>query len=140
MTVVYNEDSHQIKVFDPAGTMIFIASCWNATVADNVWRYPDAGCPPGTYTLGPPSPNTTTHDELSMGPTFIPVNDIPGHDGIGIHGGGSCNQTVEAALAPRQRICPTENCFRMYNEDLLALAKLIPDGGSMFIVHQSEAA
>lgn len=136
MTLVYNEDSELIKLFDNNGIEVFRAPCRNETVASNAWRYPDAGCPPGIYTVGAPEANTTEEDQTPMGPWFIPVNDIPGHSGIGIHGGGSC--VYPRSMEPHQGWCPTMNCFRMQNADLDNLVKLIPNGGSKFVVNQSE--
>jgi len=136
MTLVYNEESELIKLFDSSGALVFKAPCRNETCAENAWRYPDAGCPPGTYTVGSPESNEPGEEQTSMGPWFIPVDNIPGHSGIGIHGGGSC--VYPNSMAPHQGWCPTENCFRMQNADLDNLVKLIPNGGSKFVVSQSE--
>ena len=127
MSVTYDGVDKHLKVFN-SGVQVFICEAHNDSVADNAWRA-DAGCPPGTYTLDAPesndpnAPSTPDNDWVAEGLWFIPLVNIPGHDGIGIHGGGSCVYPNE--LAPRQGWCPTENCIRVQNEDLAAFVKLI---------------
>lgn len=114
-------DKH-LKLFDADGGLVFMCDARNDSVADNAWR-PDAGCPPGTFDVGAPEANTDAADEISMGPWFIPLYNIPGHDGIGIHGGGSC--VYPHSMDPHQGWCPTLNCIRLQNADLEALAPKI---------------
>src|ERR1700732_1777718 len=79
--------------------------------------YPN-GIPLGTFTLGAPEYNEP--EEMfdgeqatrAFGPYFIPVNNVPGHEGIGIHGGGSASPHP---LAAHQGWYPTENCIRLQN-------------------------
>ena len=140
----FPDGSHKLKLFNDAGQQIFVCEARNDSVGDNAWR-PDAGCPPGTYDLGAPEfnnvnvPSTPDNDWIGEGEIFIPVNDVPGHSRIGIHGGGTCvtfNSDQDALLA-RQGWCPTLNCFRLQNEDLEELARLLPAGGATFVVRQS---
>ena len=136
LTAVYNPTNHDFKLYDASGKQIFLCLAWNDSVANNAWRS-DHGCPPGTFDLGAPEANTTDQDKLEMGPWFIPVYNIPGHDGIGIHGGGSCNGTVAAAMADHQQICPTLNCFRLFNVDLVRLVNQYGSqlAGAQYIVN-----
>lgn len=97
--------------------------------------YP-GGCPPGTYILGDPEnndPGQLLEGEqacISMGPYFIPINNIPGHAGIGIHGGGSASPHP---LAAHQGFYPTENCIRVQNDDLYHLALNIGAGDTLIV-------
>lgn len=141
MNVVYDGPDHKLKVFSIGGDLMFSCEARNDTVASNAWRYPDAGCPPGTYELAAPEPNdplnpdTEENNWIGEGLWFVPIVGIPGHDGIGIHGGGSCSSSP---LADRQGWCPTLNCIRLQNDDLIAFVKLVPNGGSSIKVVQSE--
>ena len=142
MTVVYDGPDNHLKVFDENGKQVFVCEARNDTVASNAWRYPDAGCPPGTYTLEAPEsndphqPDTDDNNWIGEGLWFVPLTGIPGHSGIGIHGGGSC--VYPNSLNPQQGWCPTENCIRLQNEDLATFVKLVPSGGSSIQVVQSE--
>ncbi|MGP8102125.1 MAG: L,D-transpeptidase family protein [Candidatus Cybelea sp.] len=142
MNVVYDGPNQHLKVFDLSGNQVFMCEARNTTVAPNAWRYPDAGCPPGTYTLlapesnDPSKPNDEdTNNWIGEGLWFVPIDGIPGHTGIGIHGGGSCVQPNE--LDPNQGWCPTENCIRLQNSDLATFVGLVPSGGSSIQVIQS---
>lgn len=140
MIVIYDGPNHHLKVFDQNGNQVFLCDARNDSVADNAWR-PDAGCPPGDYQLAAPEYNdldqtsTPDNDWVGEGRWFVPIIDIPGHDGIGIHGGGSC--VVPHELDPQQGWCPTLNCIRLQNEDLEKFVDLVPNGGSSIKVVQS---
>jgi len=75
---------------------------------------------PGVYPLGTPVKVDPTGDAnrdgipdgLQFGPYFIPVHDVPGRTGIGIHGGRSGPQS------------PTLGCFRMSNADVAQLVNI----------------
>jgi hypothetical protein len=114
-------DIHELKCFDDQGFLLIVYPCFNESVADNAWRS-DAGCPPGTYTLGAPEPCDPGEEQTSMGLWFVPVYSIPDHSGIGVHGGGSASSDP---LAKQQGWFPTENCFRMQNEDLVHFVQLL---------------
>jgi L,D-transpeptidase catalytic domain len=128
LRAVYDGPDHHLKLYSDVGDLLLLCEAHNDSVASNAWR-PDAGCPPGHYMLqapesnDPSQPSTPDNDWVAEGLWFIPLTNIPYHDGIGIHGGGSCVQPNE--LEPRQGWCPTENCIRLQNEDLAAVAKLI---------------
>lgn len=113
MKVVYDGINHALKIFADDGTMHFYCEAHNDSVADNAWRA-DAGCPPGTYSIGEPEACDPGYEQTSMGYWFTPLYNIPDHAGIGIHGGGSCSSDP---LAPHQGWCPTENCIRVQNAD-----------------------
>lgn len=121
MKAVYDGIDKKLKLFDDAGTQVFVCEAHNDTVANNGWRS-DAGCPPGTYQLespvqnDPSEPNDEDNDWEGEGIYFCLLTGISGHSGIGIHGGGSCS---EHPLAAKQGWCPTMNCIRVQNEDLL---------------------
>lgn len=149
MRVVYDgidtfeDGSHRLKVFDQGGLLLVEYPCRNDSVSPIAWRA-DAGCPPGTYTLGYPEGNVTTlpstpdNDWMGEGLWFVPVNNVPGHTGIGIHGGGSASPDP---LADRQGWYPTENCFRLQNTDLTHFVATLKTSGSwpiVFEVAQSE--
>jgi len=91
-----------------------------------------SGCPNGTYTLGAPEYNEPeeTANLRAMGPYFIPIYNIPGHDGIGIHGGGSA---AAHPLAARQGFFPTENCIRVQNDDLYRIAQNVSAGETIVV-------
>lgn len=112
---IYDGIDKKLKVIIN-GITVYQCEAHNDSVASNAWRA-DAGCPPGTYALQAAEPNTTEQDQTSMGPWFIPLINIPGHDGIGTHGGGSC--VAPNSMAPQQGWCPTENCIRVQNENLI---------------------
>jgi len=138
--VVYDGVDKKLKGFAADASIVFAIDARNDSVASNAWR-PDAGCPPGTYTLAAPESNdpnqasVADNDWVAEGLWFIPLTGIPGHDGIGIHGGGTCRTPpAQAALAARQGWCPTENCFRVQNEDLAMLAKLPLAGKTIEVV------
>jgi lysozyme len=142
--VVYDGIDKKLKVFDASGELIFMCEARNDSVADNAWRA-DAGCPPGSYTLGAPDPNDATrpstdgNDWIGQGLWFVPLTGIPGHSGIGIHGGGTCTTPPSSnALRPRQGWCPTLNCIRVQNDDLQRFVQL-PVNGKPIDVVQSEA-
>jgi len=126
----YDGVAKKLEGSDATGKRLFSYDARNDSVADNAWR-PDAGCPPGVYRLLAPESNdpskasTEENDWVGEGLWFIPIDGIPGHEGIGIHGGGTCKTPPDSnALAPRQGWCPTENCIRVQNADLAALANL----------------
>ena len=123
MLTIYDGIDKKLKLFDDDGVQVCTCEAHNDTVASNAWRYPDAGCPPGTFTLDTPESNDPGQQQTEMGPYFVPLENIPGHEGIGIHGGGSC--VAPNSMAPRQGWCPTENCIRVQNEDLLTFVGLI---------------
>ncbi len=136
----YDGVAKKLEGSDAQGRRVFSYDARNDSVAGNAWR-PDAGCPPGSYRLSAPlsndpnQPSTTDNDWIGEGLWFIPITGIPGHDGIGIHGGGTCQTPPDGkALAPRQGWCPTENCIRVQNEDLAALAKLPLNGKPIDVV------
>jgi|SRR5579871_3666081 len=133
-SIEYDGIDKDLKVWI-GGSIDYKCEARNDTVATNAWRYPDAGCPPGTYTLSAAESNTTPDDQREMGPWFIPVNDIPGHDGIGIHGGGSC--VAPHSMDPVQGWCPTENCIRLQNENLVHIVNSYTLAGVPFKVVQS---
>jgi GH25 family lysozyme M1 (1,4-beta-N-acetylmuramidase) len=140
----YDGVAKKLEGSDAQGRRTFSYDAHNDSVAANAWR-PDAGCPPGIYRLLAPEPNdpkqasTPQNDWIGEGLWFIPIDGIPGHEGIGIHGGGTCKTPPNRnALAPRQGWCPTENCIRVQNEDLAVLAKL-PLNGKPIEVYQSPA-
>jgi GH25 family lysozyme M1 (1,4-beta-N-acetylmuramidase) len=142
--VVYDGIDHKLKVFDTNGAPIFVCDAKNETVADNGWR-PDAGCPPGNYVLAgplandPDQPLSDRNNWKGEGRWFVPIDDIPGHIGIGIHGGGSCvTPPLSNALLPRQGWCRTENCIRVQNEDLETFVRF-PLAGKPIHVVQSAA-
>ncbi|HEX3463046.1 MAG TPA: glycoside hydrolase family 25 protein [Candidatus Elarobacter sp.] len=143
-SVVYDGIDKKLKVFDDSGEAMFVCDARNDSVADNAWRA-DAGCPPGSYRLAAPSandpnrPSTDGNDWIGEGRWFVPLTGIPGHDGIGIHGGGTCTTPPSSnALRARQGWCPTMNCIRVQNEDLARFVQLPLDGKPIDVV-QSEA-
>lgn len=138
--VLYDGIDKKLKAVDANGAVIFQCDAHNDSVAANAWR-PDAGCPPGSYVLAAPEsnnpeqPSTSDNDWVGEGRWFIPINDIAGHNGIGIHGGGTCTTPPDAnALRPRQGWCPTENCIRLQNEDLDTFARLPISGKPIEVV------
>ena len=62
--------------------------------------------------------------QIPFGPNgaYIDTYDPRGRD---IHGGGSCNKTLEEATKPRQQWCPTQGCTRGKNEDVINMGKAI---------------
>jgi len=137
----YDGVAKKLEGSDAQGRLVFSYDARNDTVSDKAWRLPDAGCPPGTYRLLAPESNdpnqasTADNDWIGEGLWFIPIDGIPKHDGIGIHGGGTCQTPPDRnALSPRQGWCPTENCIRVQNEDLAALAKLPLNGKPIEVV------
>ncbi len=140
---VYDGVDKKLKLYDDAGTPIFVCPARNDTVASNAWRA-GAGCPPGKYLLtapesnDPSQPNTDDNNWRGEGRWFVPIVDIPGHDGIGIHGGGSCVTPPDSnALRPQQGWCPTENCIRLQNEDLETLVQFPLAGKPIQVVQSS---
>lgn len=140
----YDGVAKKLEGTDAQGRRVFSYDARNDSVSGKAWRSPDAGCPPGTYRLIAPESNdpsqasTADNDWIGEGLWFIPITGIPGHDGIGIHGGGTCTTPPDRnALAPRQGWCPTENCIRVQNEDLAALAKLPLNGMPIEVVQPS---
>ena len=132
-SVVYDGIDKRLKGFDAQGALTFNYEAHNDSVAPNAWRA-DAGCPPGSYRLTTPQSNDptkpnneNTNNWIGEGLWFIELVNIPGHSGIGIHGGGSC-VPVDQALADHQGWCPTMNCIRLQNIDLKALAAMPLDG------------
>lgn len=129
MQVIYDGIDKKLKLFDDAGRALFSCDAHNDTVANNGWR-PDAGCPPGEYELQAPvtndpnEPNDDDNDWIGEGLFFCLLTGIPGHSGIGIHGGGSCS---DDPLAPRQGWCPTMNCIRIQNVDLALFVQTYKD-------------
>jgi hypothetical protein len=122
--VVYDGVNKHLKVFASDGTLRFQCEAQNDSVSPIAWR-PDAGCPPGDYVLDDAEsndvdePSTPSNDWIGEGRWFVPILNVPGHEGIGIHGGGTCVTPPDAlALDPRQGWCPTLNCIRLQNEDL----------------------
>jgi len=126
--VVYNGINHDLKIFNDRDEEVFSCEARNDSVAGNAWR-PDAGCPPGQYTLqspesnDPAKPSTDANDWKAEGLWFVGITGIPGHDGIGVHGGGSC--AAPNWLAPHQKWCPTMNCIRVQNADLAHLVRTL---------------
>jgi hypothetical protein len=127
--LVYSEENGDLKLYNDSHALVFTCAASNATVNYALaWRAPDAGCPPGTYTLGEPEPNDYgTDDYTEMGAWFIPVLDVACHVGIGIHSNGRDNVT---------QLEPTMNCFRVWPNDLATLVAKLPAGGAAFTVVQ----
>lgn len=94
---------------------------------------PEGPLPTGTFVLGAPEWNDPEQvdDVRSMGPCFIPVNNVPGHSGIGIHGGGSA---APHPLAAQQGWFPTENCIRLQNDDLYHVALNVTAGDELEVI------
>lgn len=139
-SIVYNGISQELKGYDVVGVVLFAYDARNDSVSPKAWR-PGAGCPPGSYTLrdaeanDPAKPCTVDNDWIGEGRWFIPITGIEGHDGIGIHGGGSCVTPPDPdALQPRQGWCATMNCIRMQNDDLDAVARMKLAGLSIRVV------
>jgi hypothetical protein len=128
MHVVYSGIDHHLKILGEGDREIFSCEARNDSVAPNAWR-PNAGCPPGEYVLRSPQPNdpskpsTEANDWHAEGLWFVELAGIPGHEGIGIHGGGSC--AAPNWLAAHQRWCPTMNCIRVQNADLARFVALL---------------
>lgn len=131
--IVYDGADKDLKIW-VNGSLHYKCQASNNTVATNAWRYPDAGCPPGTYTLSAAETDDPGHEQTSMGPYFIPVNNIPGHTGIGLHGGGSC--VIPHSMDPYQGWCPTENCIRLQNANLIHVVNSYVLEGVTFEVYQ----
>ena len=88
---------------------------------------------PGVYQLGAPEFNDPgdTQDLTEMGPYFIPVNNVPGRGGIGIHGGGT---GTAHPLAARQGWVVTLGCIRVQNEDLYHVVDNVGAGDTLVVV------
>lgn len=106
---------------------------WTCPAHGDAVPMPQGPLPAGTYTLGPVEWNEPeeTADVRSMGPCFIPLLGIPGHSGIGIHGGGSA---AAHPLAAQQGWFPTENCIRLQNADLYHVAQNVTAGDTIVVV------
>ena len=85
-----------------------------------------APCPPGEFLIGAAVPKGTA----PFGPFFLPLLDDANHhvmadnhrSGIGLHGGGS---GLPDPLAPRQGWVWTHGCWRLQNQSLLSLVRLV---------------
>jgi L,D-transpeptidase catalytic domain len=130
---VINVPSKMLKAYNTDGAMIFSCQARNDTVAGATY-YHFGMCPPGEYTLDAPMP--LEPPEVPFGAFFIPVNDVHSlwirydRSGIGIHGGGS---GLADSFAPQQGWQITEGCFRLQNEDLAALVKLVVPGDRLTV-------
>lgn len=143
--IIYDGMDKKLKAVDASGSVIFQCEARNDSVAENAWRR-DAGCPPGSYTIATPltndpnQPSTKDNDWIGEGCWFIPITGIAGHNGIGIHGGGTCTTPPDSnALRPQQGWCPTENCIRLQNEDLDTFAHLPVSGKPIEVVQPPSA-
>jgi hypothetical protein len=103
---------------------------WSCRAHGEAVPMPNGTIPAGTYTLGAPEYNEPgeTEDLTSMGPYFVPVNGIPGHSAVGIHGGGSASPHPLAAC---QGFYPTENCIRLQNIDLYHFVVNVTEGDTL---------
>lgn len=105
---------------------------WSCAAHGEAIPMPAGPLPTGTFSLGAPEFNEPDEaDDLrSMGPYFIPVQNVPGHEGIGIHGGGSASPHP---LAARQGWYPTENCIRLQNVDLYHVVENWSPGDELIV-------
>ena len=106
---------------------------WSCEARGDAVPMPQGPLPSGTFTLGAPEFNEPYEavDLASMGPYFIPVNNVPGHSAIGIHGGGTA---AAHPLAAQQGWYPTENCIRLQNVDLNHVALNVTAGDLLDVV------
>jgi hypothetical protein len=121
-----------IWTFDPLAHTLSHAGTtpWSCEAHGEAIPMPEGPVEAGTYTLSTPEFNEPdeAEDLTSMGPYFIPVNNIPGHSAVGIHGGGSA---APHPLAARQGFYPTENCIRLQNIDLYHVVLNVAEGDTL---------
>ena len=115
--LVYIDGEERLKVFNPCGSLAFTCECRNQTTAHGYGN--DGKCPPGTYDLLPPE----ARSNVAEGHWFIPLADVPGRVGIGLHGGGT--GLPGALTADRQGWQVTHGCLRLQNEDLARVVSLL---------------
>lgn len=128
---IFNGETQRLKGYSfitdnrvkPEPNCVFNAECHNAAVEAGFGT--DGKCPAGSYTLGAVEYTDGAHELEEMGDYFIPVLNVPGRDGIGIHGGGS---GLANPLASQQGWVETLGCFRLQNEDLAQFQKLVTEG------------
>lgn len=109
MHLIFDSDTQTLKAFDPDGHCRFQAECHDkAVLGPGFGRW--GRCPRGEFPLGAPQ----AHDEPAFGLWFTPIENTPGRQGIGIHGGGS---RLLNPFAPRQGWASTHGCLRLQNED-----------------------
>lgn len=115
--LVFSSETLRCKAFDGHGTLLFECDMHDAAVSGPGFGH-FGRVPRGSYPLGAPVPK----DDPAFGRWFIPVEDVPGRGGIGVHGGGS---GLEHPFALQQGWRPTEGCLRVQNQDLDQLVDLV---------------
>ena len=118
--LIFIRSEERCKLFLGGGTLAGIWSMRNRAVEPGTGHWGE--CPYGVYTLGTPRPE----DSPPFGYWFIPVFNVPGRQGIGIHGGGS---GLPDPMADQQGWMVTHGCFRMQNADLAQLVDALKDEG-----------
>jgi hypothetical protein len=118
-------NGERLKIFDPAGKLVFTCECRNRTTNDGSYMR-DGWCPPGSFILGAPEARNT----VPFGAWLIPLLDMAtggpmqqfGRAGIAIHGGGS---GLRQPFAPQQGWQVTHGCWRVANESLALIVKIV---------------
>jgi hypothetical protein len=112
---------------------------------DTEFRYTNTDTPPGLYKIGQiyndyaANPNPP-YDRTLMAYGWVSFDLVElenqenkhGRAGIMIHGGGSANGWP-GAWAPKQPLCTTYGCVRMYNEDLLNKLLPLTKSGTVYV-------
>ena len=134
---IFDRGARTLKVWDVNHQCVLSCEARNRTTVDGQYGH-DGNCPPGEFIFGMP----IAMGSVPFGPYFIPILDYGanhamkdhGRSGIGAHGGGS---GLAQPFAPRQGWQVTHGCWRLQNEDLDALVKLLnaahADGGVCYV-------
>ena len=152
--LIVNDIVETAKAYSFDGKLLWEVPCLaRGQGADNEWKRTNTDTPPGLYKLG-----TIYRDYDSVGPVpaynrtlmafgwysfdMVELENQEagnGRAGIMIHGGGSANGWP-GAWQPRQPLCTTHGCVRMYNADLRDKLLPLADQGTVFVsVYQEDA-
>lgn len=144
--IIVNDISEKATAYSFDGTKLWEVNCLaRGQGSDLEYRYTNTDTPPGLYKIGQiyndyalnPNPS---YDRTLMAYGWVSFDMVElenqeakhGRAGIMLHGGGSANGWP-GAWAPRQPLCTTHGCVRLYNEDLLKKVLPLTNKGTVFI-------
>jgi hypothetical protein len=145
--IVVNDITEKATAWSFDGKKLWEVNCLaRGQGLDTEWQYPNTDTPPGLYKIGqiyndyakvganPPYDRTL----MAFGWISFDLVELEnqeakvGRAGIMVHGGGSANGWP-AAWNPRQPLCSTHGCVRMYNQDLRDKVLPLTKQGTVFV-------
>jgi hypothetical protein len=145
--IIVNDITEKATAYAFGGAKLWEVNCLaRGQGSDTEYRYTNTDTPPGLYKIGQIYNDyakvgaNPSYDRTLMAYGWISFDLVElenqeagnGRAGIMVHGGGSANGWP-GAWAPRQPLCPTYGCVRMYNQDLRDKVLPLTKQGKVFV-------